>query len=135
MRPDDDQRLASLEGAVQAIGQAWAKGDVAAAAELLSPSYSHNDAFGAQWSSSQWLAYASNRKDRATQIAFRDVQTRIFDDIAIITGFNDVTGTGATGADDTQGLTIVFTQVWRWDGGRWLREAFQATPVVPRTFD
>lgn len=26
-------------------------------------------------------------------------------------------------------MTIRFTQVWVWGHGRWLREAFQATPI------
>ena len=94
MRQSDDARLARLEVAVQAIGLAWASGDMATARDILSPSYTHNDVFGVQWSRSEWLAYAAKREGRATQVRFRDVQTRLFGDIAILTGFNEITGTG-----------------------------------------
>ena len=47
-------------------------------------------------------------------------------------GFNVLTGGGATGPSDHRDLTIAFTQVWRREDGNWLREAFQATPVVDR---
>ena len=130
MQIGDNGRLASLDAAVRAFGEAWARGDTDAAKELLSPSYSHNDLFGKQWTYSECLAYFDSRKGRATRITFRDVRTRHFGDLAIITGFNDVTGEGVTAESDTQDLTLLFLQIWRWDHGRWLREAFQATPVV-----
>lgn len=128
-------RVESLKRAIEAFGEAWARGDTATLQELLSSSYTHNDAFGAHLPYAEWLAYAAKRKGRRSQIAFRDVKFRLFGDVAIVTGFNDVTGGGATAAADIRDLTIVFTQVWRWDNGRWLREAFQATPVVAKVAD
>ena len=49
--------------------------------------------------------------------------------LAIVTGVNDVTGPGGRDAGDTADLILRFTQIWRFENGRWLREAFQATPV------
>jgi hypothetical protein len=42
---------------------------------------------------------------------------------------NDVTGPGGGDARDTTDLSLHFTQAWAFVDGRWLREAFQATPV------
>jgi len=126
----DSEQIESLERAIEAFGEAWARGDIATLQELLSPSYTHNDAFGAHLAYADWLAYARKRTGRTTQIAFRDVKLRLFGAIAIVTGFNDITGGEATAAGDRRDLTIAFTQVWRLENGRWLREAFQATPVV-----
>jgi ketosteroid isomerase-like protein len=132
MGQDSSDRIAHLHRAIEDFGEAWARGDVPALRASLSPSYTHNDLFGAHLSCSDWLAYASKRTGRGTQIAFRDVKTRLFGDIAIVTGFNEVTGGGATDPADRRDLTLAFTQVWRWEGGQWLREAFQATPVVAK---
>lgn len=125
----DDDLQTALDTAIRDFGEAWANGDMDTLRRLLSPSYTHNDAFGAHLPYADWLAYAAKRKGRATKIAFRDVTTRFFGDVAVVTGFNVVTGGGATAADDTRDLTIAFTQVWRVENGQWLREAFQATPV------
>ena len=123
-------RAEALKSAAVAFGEAWAKGDTVTLDSLLSPTYTHHDAFGARLDRAAWLAYASKRTGRDTKIELRDENYRYFGDVAIITGTNIVTGTGARNAADTAGLTIVFTQVWIWSTDRWLREAFQATPVV-----
>jgi len=126
----DASNTAELDKALRAFGEAWAKGDADALRSLLSPSYTHNDASGEHLTCDQWLAYASRRTGRATQIKFRDVKTRLFGDLAIITGFNDLTGGGVFNEADRRDMSLVFLQVWRRENGRWLREAFQATPVM-----
>ena len=118
-----------LDAAMRAFGEAWARGDTATLASLLSPSYTHNDATGAHLPHDDWLAYAAKRTGRGTQISFRDVKVRMFGDLAVVTGFNDISGGGILDAEDSRDLSIAFTQVWRREDGRWLREAFQATPV------
>lgn len=124
-----DNRIDDLNDAMKRFGEAWAAGDMAVLESLLSPSYTHNDAFGAHHDHASWLAYARGRTGRATRIAFRNVETRLRGDVAIVTGINDISGGGATSAADGKDLSIQFTQVWIWQGGRWLREAFQATPI------
>jgi ketosteroid isomerase-like protein len=126
----DSEDVAGLERAMQAFADAWASGDVAALGELLSATYTHNDVFGTHLLRSEWLAYAAQRTGRNTGIAFRDVTVRMFGGMAVVTGFNDITGNGARNMADTRELSILFLQVWRWHNGRWLREAFQATQVV-----
>jgi ketosteroid isomerase-like protein len=127
---DDEVRRRALEEAVQRFGEAWAAGDRAAIEALLSPRYTHTDVFGAFHERAAWLAYARERTGRTTRIDFREVRTRIVGDVAIVTGLNEVSGPGARSADDRTALTLRFTQVWIWTDGRWLREAFQATPVA-----
>ena len=127
---DDDARRRALDEAVRRFGEAWAAGDGAALEALLSPSYTHTDVFGAFQERAAWLAYARGRAGRTTRIDFRDVRTRIVGDAAIVTGLNEVSGPGGRSADDRATHTLRFTQVWVWTEGRWLREAFQATPVA-----
>ncbi|WP_428640787.1 nuclear transport factor 2 family protein [Roseibium sp.] len=119
-----------LEKAMAAFGEAWACGVIETLKTLLSPSHTHNDLFGRHLPYKDWLDYATGRSGRTTRIAFRDVAVRRFGNVAVVTGFNDMTGDGATSPEDTKDLSIAFTQVWRLEDGRWLREAFQATPVV-----
>jgi ketosteroid isomerase-like protein len=128
MSGDED----ALDEAVRRFGAAWATGDVAALDALLSPTYTHSDVFGHFQDRAAWLAYARGRAGRPTRIAFRNVARRIIGDVAIITGLNEVEGPGARDAADAGALTLRFTQVWVKRDGRWLREAFQATPVVER---
>jgi ketosteroid isomerase-like protein len=96
---------------------------------MLSPTYTHVDVFGAFHHRADWLSYATGRAGRSTRIAFRDVKTRLVGDLAIVTGINEVEGPGGRNAEDQTSLTLCFTQVWRFAEGKWLREAFQATPV------
>ena len=123
----------ALDEAVRRFGMAWAAGDSAVLDTLLSPTYTHSDVFGHFQDRAASLAYARSRAGRATRIAFRDVRQRIIGDVAIITGINEVEGAGARDAADTSPLTLRFTQVWLKRDGRWLREAFQATPITERT--
>lgn len=124
-------RRAALDQAVTNFGAAWAHGDLAALEMMLSPTYSHTDAAGDFHSRATWLGYAGKRAGRKTVLAFRDVRTRIIGDIAIITGINDLRGPGIRNPTDQVDLTLRFTQLWLWTDGRWLREAFQATPCGP----
>ena len=125
----DESRFAALGDALQRFGDAWARGDAATLDALLSPRYSHIDLFGAFHDRAAWLAYAAKRAGRATAIEFSDVATRMIGDVAIVTGINHLRGPGVLDAADRDDVVIRFTQVWVWQDGRWLREAFQATPL------
>ena len=121
----DDAKSAELEQSVQRFGEAWANGDLKTLEGLLSPTYTHTDGFGAFHDRAAWLAYAGRRVGRSTQIFFRDMETRRIGDVAIVTGVNDLAGGGIR-----KPQSMRFTQVWILKDGRWLREAFQATPVT-----
>ncbi len=125
----DGDRSAALPAAVQRFSEAWARGEVADLTTMLTPSYTHTDASGALLGRAGWLAYAEARAGRTTAIGLSDVAIRVLGDVAIVTGVNEITGTGIRRVDDTASLTIRFTAVWVWMDGRWKREAFQATPV------
>ena len=135
MTTSASERERALDESTVRFGRAWASGDMAALDELLSPTYTHHDAYGERLNRQAWLDYASKRTGRDTRIEFRDVDTRMFGDVAIVTGTNIITGGGVRSAKDTTDLEMVFTQVWIWRNGRWLREAFQATPVLESRFD
>lgn len=126
---DTDDRLADLDAAMRRFAEAWASGDIAVLEAVLSPSYTHTDAFGEFHDRSSWLEYAQRRTGRTTRIGFRSLRRRLVGDVAIVTGINDIEGSGALSASDHSDVTIRFTQVWVWGQGRWLREAFQATPI------
>jgi ketosteroid isomerase-like protein len=128
------EREHALQEATVRFGEAWASGNMAVLNELLSPTYTHHDAYGERLNRQSWLDYASRRTGRDTRIEFRGVETRIFGDVAVVTGTNIITGDGVRSAKDTKDLEMVFTQVWVWRDGRWLREAFQATPVIESRF-
>jgi len=129
-----ESRLAALKDAVIEFGEAWASGDLATLDELLSATYTHHDAYGARLDRQAWLAYAAKRTGRETKLEFEGVVYRVFEDAAVVTGTNLVKGGGARFAEDARDLAIVFTQVWVWKDGRWLREAFQAAPVIEDIF-
>jgi ketosteroid isomerase-like protein len=124
-----DDREAALRTAIERFGEAWAHGDGATLDTMLSPTYTHVDLFGAFHDRASWLNYAAGRAGRATRIAFRDVKTRLAGDLAIVTGLNVIEGPGGHNAEDQTSHTLRFTQVWRYAEGRWLRAAFQPTPV------
>jgi ketosteroid isomerase-like protein len=125
-----DDRISALEEAVRRFGEAWANGDAAAMDSQLSSTYTHTDVFGKLSDRATWLAYASRRTDRTTRIEFRDIRIRVIGDAGIVTGINNLQGGGIRDAADRKDLTLAFTQVWVWQQDRWLREAFQATPIA-----
>ena len=104
-----------------------ARGDTATLGTLLSPTYMHTDVYGHLQDRTAWLTYVHGRAGRATRLTFRDVQWRLLGDVAVVTGVNDVHADGNTAPGAPQDSTLRFTQVWVWQEGRWLREAFQAT--------
>ena len=122
-----DGGLAELELAVHRFGEAWASGDVATLDGLLSPTYTHIDAYGDFHDRASWLGYAGRRAGRSTGIAFRELATRRIGEVAVITGVNEIEALGDPEAGARQDLVLRFTQVWIRRDGRWLREAFQAT--------
>jgi ketosteroid isomerase-like protein len=128
-----EDRVAALEEAVRRFGEAWARGDVAVLDSLLAPTYTHADASGAFLDRAAWLAYAAKRTGRSTQVEFDDLRIRIVGDIGIATGINRLHGPGIRNAGDTKDAALRFTQLWIFQNGRWLREAFQATPIVAET--
>jgi ketosteroid isomerase-like protein len=125
-----DDRTAALDEAIRRFGEAWANGNAAVMDSLLSPTYTHTDIFGKRSDRATWLAYASGRTDRTTRIEFRDLLIRVTGDVGIVTGINDLQGGGIRDAADRKTLMLAFTQGWVRQQGRWLREAFQATPIV-----
>jgi ketosteroid isomerase-like protein len=123
-------RLAALKDAVVDLGEAWAVGDTATLDQLLSPTYTHHAVYGARRDRAASLASVAKRAGRGTIIELRDVEYRVFGDVAIVTGTTDLRGGGARFEDDPRDLVFSFTQVWVWRDGRWFREAFQGTPVI-----
>ena len=71
----------------------------------------------------------SERRVRPQRIVGRDLAVRRHGDVAVVTGVSVFGGGGIRASDDPRDLTIRFTQVWIRKGGRWLREAFQGTPI------
>lgn len=124
---DSNLDLGELERAIQRFGEAWACGDVAVLEELLSPTYTHIDAYGDFHDRAPWLAYAGRRAGQGTRLVFRELRTRVLGDVAVVTGINDIQAIGDPQAGARQDLVLRFTQVWTRQSGRWLREAFQAT--------
>ena len=97
-----------LQGSVARFGEAWAQGDLATLESLLSKTYTHTDVFGMFHDRAAWLRYVGGRTGRATQIGFRDVETRVLGDVAVVTGVNDVTGPGARSAGDHRSTVAAF---------------------------
>ncbi len=120
--------------AMEAFGRAWGQGDAERLAPLLSPSYTHTDAFGARMNRDEWLAYVARRRGRATEVKYRDVNIRRYGEFAVITAIGDISGGGLASPEDPRDLTAAMTQLWRLEDGKWLREAFQATPVLDAVF-
>ena len=131
-----DSRIQALDKAVRAFGEAWAMGDVATLKEMLSPTYTHQDVWGRYQDCETWLAYAGTRRGTTTGVSFHDIRRRIVGDVAIITGMNVIAGEAPPNPDDLEARVdksvhrIRFTQIWTWRNGRWLREAFHATPTT-----
>jgi len=127
MTQESDQQ--DLEASISAFGEAWARGDYEMLQNILSRSYTHTDVKGRFQDRGAWLEYARGRSGATNQIDFADVTTRLVGDVAVITGRNDIEGSGIVSGDSRAAISLRFTQVWVRTDGRWLREAFQATII------
>ena len=116
-----------LEARIVEFGEAWARGDHDALAEMLSPSYTHTNVWGELQDRDAWLQYARGRSGATTTFGFADVVTRFVGETAIVTGRNDIVGGNIALRDGRSDRSLRFTQVWVRRDGTWLREAFQAT--------
>lgn len=125
------ERLNALDHAIRLFGRAWADGDRSVLDALLSDSYTHIDVYGNFLRRDAWLDYAASRSGRDTAIDFEHLETKVFGDVAIVTGRNIITGTGVRGEDDHEPLFLRFTQVWLLSGEKWRRESMQSTPEQP----
>lgn len=91
---EEHERLNALDHAIHLFGRAWADGDRSALDALLSDSYTHIDVYGNFLRRDAWLDYAASRSGRDTAIDFEHLETKVFGDVAIITGRNVITGSG-----------------------------------------
>ena len=119
-----------IEHVVVRFGDAWALNDIPTLEGLLSDDYVHTDLFGRVQNRAQWLDYMKDRKAKniTNRISFDDVQIRIYDNTAVVTGRNIIKGPLIGGEASTE---IRFTQVLRRKRGDWIRTGFQATAVAP----
>lgn len=102
----------------QARVEARQKGDSAALARLTGDDFTQILAAGGMLQKKDILALNSSPK-----IDVRDLQTRIFGDVAVVTGHQS--GAGYT----RQGSR--FTHVWQRRNGQWVAVFMQNTPIVP----
>lgn len=126
----DDGAQSELDDTIVAFGEAWARGDYQTLKSMLAPSYTHTDVRGRFQDRDAWLEYARRRSGATNQIDSVDVTTRLVGDVAVITGRNDIKGSGIVSGDTRSEISLRFTQVWIRTDGRWLREAFQATIIT-----
>ena len=125
-----DERVLALQEAIRRFAKALAAGDTAALDSLLSLGYRHTDMFGRLWVRAEWLAQVGPEKSRSTVSDFGHFGFVIKGNLGIVTGIKHLHTVGARdGADENEPPTA-FTQVWVWQQDRWLREIFQATPIV-----
>ena len=91
--------------------------------------------YGPEWRGGDWMGFGSKTnilnmlKDRRYRVAammLRDVQVRLFGDVAVVQGIDEETS--AMGKQDTSG-TWGFTDVFARRAGRWLCIASQTTKI------
>jgi len=92
IKMEDHERLDALDHAVRRFGRAWADGDRSALDALLSDTSTHIDVYGTFLRRDAWLDYAAGRSGRDTAIAFEQLETKMFGDVAVVTGRNIITG-------------------------------------------
>lgn len=110
-----EQQIVEVE---QARVEARQKADSAALARLTGDDFTQILASGLMLQKKDVLALNSSPK-----IDVRDLQTRIFGDVAVVTGHQS--GAGYT----RQGSR--FTHVWQRRNGQWVAVFMQNTPIVP----
>jgi hypothetical protein len=125
---DDRDRLMALHGAHRRLAQAQEVGDIATLESLLSLGYQHTDRFGKRWSRKEWLAQIKPEPKPPTAMDLGHLSTLLKGDLGIVTGIRHLYLIGPR--EDEQEPATAFTQLWIWQDGCWLRELFQATPIV-----
>src|SRR5450432_3628758 len=77
------------------IGDAWSENNLDTLEKYIHADYEHTDVRGQILDRSTWLRYVRDRKEKNVsnpKIGFEDVQIKIYNDFAFVTGINIFTG-------------------------------------------
>jgi ketosteroid isomerase-like protein len=114
------------------IGKAWTENNLDTLAKYVDKEYMHTDVRGQILKRDPWFSYLKERKEQGLKnpgLEFEDINIRIYDDFAFITGIN--TFKGAAFANDSKDIhKLRFTQVLRKENHVWKRLLFQATYIT-----
>ena len=121
---------------VELIGDAWSQNNLDTLGKYIHEDYEHTDVRGQILDRTTWLNYVKDRKEKNVsnpKIGFEDVQIKIYDDFAFVTGINIFTGQAYTGtvSNSSKPSKIRFTQVLKKNNKIWKRIIFQATYIEP----
>ena len=113
---------AKIYDVVMKIGTAWSENNLDTLEKYIDKGYLHTDVSGKALSRSNWMNEVKERKLNNVVypgIEFKDVDIKVYDDIALVTGTNIFPGNSIQ--------KLRFTQVLKKENNIWKRLAFQAT--------
>ena len=123
-----NDELVSLQSAIDTFNNAFVSSDIVTLNKLLAPEYTHTNSGSKAFGKQRWLNWIKSRQQdthtgvlKYNQYLTRDLEIKLFDSFAIVTGRNI-----ADGVNRGQLFTvdIRFTHVWVKRNNQWLRAAF-----------
>jgi hypothetical protein len=114
------------------IGRAWTENNLDTLSKYIDKEYMHTDVRGQVLKRDPWFNYIKERKEQGLKnpgLEFEDLDIRVYNDFAFVTGIN--TFTGAAFTNDSKTIhKLRFTQVLRKEKQVWKRLLFQATYIT-----
>jgi len=124
-----DQR--EVYNTIVLIGNAWAENKIDTLSKYIDKEYLHTDVMGQALNKDSWLNSVKDMKEKGIKIPgvqFEDIDIRIYNDFAFVTGMNMFSIAGNAG-DLSDKRKLRFTQVLRKENKTWKRLLFQATYI------
>ncbi len=116
------------------IGKAWTENNLDTLDKYIDNEYLHTDIRGISLDKKEWFNYIKDRKEKGIinpEIEFKETEIKLYNDLAIVTGINIISGAAYTEkASNDKKTELRFTQVLKKDNNTWKRLRFQATTVM-----
>ena len=113
---------AKIYDVVMKIGKAWSETNLDTLEKYIDKRYLHTDVSGQTLNRAHWMNDVKERKLKNVVypgIEFQDIDIKVYDDMALVTGANIFSGNSIQ--------KLRFTQVMKKENNIWKRLAFQAT--------
>ena len=115
------------------VGEAWTENNLDTLNKYIDKEYLHTDVRGQVLKREAWFNYIQERKDKGMKnpgLEFEDIDIRVYNDFAFVTGTNIFTGAAFASNDLKDKRKLRFTQVLRKEKQVWKRLLFQATYIT-----
>ncbi len=125
--------ISELHKAIQTFNEAFVAGDTLVLADMITENYVHTNSSWKSFGKEKWLSYMVSRREKIDS-GVLEVRTYEMDEYSIEQYENTAIVTARISSAGTENgiefdKQFRVTNLWIYDGSRWLRAGFHDTPI------